>query len=157
MLQMHTPSSRMSSSGAGNSTVDPKTHELPAEAELYQSESQHATFLTSAAMVSRRTDELLFSVQTPLGFAVRVSREHWTSIVTKHPDLADRTEDVKAALAEPDEVRRSKRDENVFLFYRQVAQRRWVVAVAKRDDGVGLLITAYRTDAIKEGTRVWPV
>lgn len=108
-------------------------------------------------MVLRRTDELLFSVQTPLGFAVRVSREYWTSIVAKHPDLADRVEDVKAALAEPDEVRRSKRDEKVLLFYRVEGRRRWVVAVAKGDDDTGFLITVYRTDAIKEGTRVWPV
>ncbi|PYQ27089.1 MAG: hypothetical protein DMF56_21240 [Acidobacteria bacterium] len=33
---------------------------------------------------------------------------------------------------------------------------RWICAVAKRvDDRDGFLITAYPTDAIKEGTRIW--
>jgi hypothetical protein len=32
----------------------------------------------------------------------------------------------------------------------------WTCAVAKREDDDGFLITAYPTDAIKEGIRVWP-
>jgi hypothetical protein len=33
---------------------------------------------------------------------------------------------------------------------------RWACAVARRNDNGGFLITAYPTDAIKEGVRVWP-
>lgn len=98
-----------------------------------------------------------FSVVTPLGFRVRVTRAYWATIVAKHPDLATRLEEVKTALDQPDEIRRSRRDAHVLLFYRREGDRlRWVVAVAKRSDGEGFLITAYRTDAIKEGERVWP-
>ena len=80
-----------------------------------------------------------------------------SSIVSKHPDLAGRVEDVKAALSRPDEVRRSRRDHDVLLFYRrEEARLRWVAAVAKKSDGDGFLITAYRTDAVKEGERDWP-
>jgi hypothetical protein len=72
--------------------------------------------------------------------------------------MGDRLDDVKAALARPDEARRSRRDSSVFLFYRQETDRpRWVVAVTKRSDADGFLITAYRTDVVKEGERVWPV
>jgi plasmid stabilization system protein ParE len=99
----------------------------------------------------------LFAVTTPLGFTVRVSARYWGTIVGKHPDLADRLLDVQAALREPDEIRRSRRDPAVLLFYRSDGPReRWVVAVAKHANGSGFLVTAYRTDAIKEGERLWP-
>lgn len=99
----------------------------------------------------------LFAVETPLGFSVRVSISYWATIVTKHPDLAERVTAVEAALREPDEVRRSRRDGAVYLFYRADGRRgRWVVAVTKHENGDAFLVTAYRTDAIKEGERVWP-
>jgi hypothetical protein len=59
-------------------------------------------------------------------------------------------------IEEPDEVRRSRRDPAVLLFYRSDARRGWVVAVTKHDGADGFLVTAYRTDAIKEGERLWP-
>jgi hypothetical protein len=44
------------------------------------------------------------------------------------------------------------------ISYRQEATgARWVVAVAKRREEAGVLTTAYRTDAVKEGKRIWPV
>lgn len=99
----------------------------------------------------------LFAVETPLGFTVRVSVRYWGTIVAKHPDLTDRVSDVQAALREREEVRRSRRDAAVLLFYRSdLRHGRWVVAVTKRADREAFLITAYRTDAIKEGERLWP-
>lgn len=109
-------------------------------------------------MSGAENQDWLFTVATPLGFSVRVSRAEWTTILAKHPDLTQRVEDVKAALTAPDEVRQSRRDAAVLLFYRQEAARaRWVVAVTKRREEAGVLITAYRTDAVKEGKRIWPV
>lgn len=96
----------------------------------------------------------LFEILTPLGFTVRASQSYWQQIILKHPDLAERLESVKQALAAPDEIRRSSRDANVLLFY-LAGQRRWVVAVARRADRDGYLITAYQTDAIKEGETIW--
>jgi hypothetical protein len=43
----------------------------------------------------------------------------------------------------------------VLLFYRQRQEKRWVVAVARRLNGDGFLITAYQTDGIKEGEMLW--
>lgn len=74
----------------------------------------------------------------------------------KHPVMAGRTSAVEAALAQPDEVRQSRSDSAVFLFYAADGTTRWVCAVAKRVEQEGFLITAYVTDAIKEGTRLWP-
>ena len=99
----------------------------------------------------------LFQAQTPLGFTVRVTPEYWTIISTiKHPIMAGYEAEVKATLEAPDEIRRSKRDASVYLFYRNRDRRRWVCAVTKQENGTGFLITAYLNDAIKEGDKIWP-
>jgi hypothetical protein len=98
---------------------------------------------------------MLFEVLTPLGFTVRTTAEYWRRLVVKHPDLADRLEDVKTALRQPEQVRQSRRDPTVLLFYRRGILH-WVVAVTKRADDTGFLVTAYQTDAIKEGESIWP-
>ena len=100
---------------------------------------------------------LLFEVVTPLGFRVRVTRAYWQLIITvKHPVMAGREVDVQATLQQPTEIRVSKSDPNVFLFYKPERIGRWVCAVTKRLDGEGFLITTYPTDAIKEGIHIWP-
>ncbi len=102
-------------------------------------------------------DELLFEVLTPLGFRVRVTRSYWELIVTiKYPIMAGREHDVRDTLQNPSEIRQSKGDSDVYLFYKTERMGRWVCAVSKRLDGEGFLITAYPTDAIKEGGLVWP-
>jgi hypothetical protein len=63
---------------------------------------------------------------------------------------------VKDTLQTPVQIRVSRTDESVYLFYRQERADRWICAVAKRTDGDGFLITSYPTEAIKEGVRVWP-
>ena len=101
--------------------------------------------------------DLLFEVLTPLGFRVRVTRERWQLITTaKHPAMAGREAIVKATLENPEQVRQSRSDQQVLLFYHAEGSSRWVCAVARRDADQAFLITAYPTDAIKEGTQIWP-
>jgi hypothetical protein len=100
--------------------------------------------------------DILFEVSTPLGFRVRITHGYWEFIVTvKHPVMRDRATEVQVVLQAPDEIRQSRSDPAVFLFYRAVLPGRWFCAVAKRLNGDGFLITTYPTDAIKEGERVW--
>jgi len=103
------------------------------------------------------SEELLFEVLTPLGFKVRVTHAYWNLIVTvKHPVMAGREKQVRDTLQNPGEIRQSKSDPNVYLFYRVEGIGRWVCAVFRRLNGEGFLITAYPTDAIKEGELIWP-
>ena len=97
----------------------------------------------------------LFEILTPLNFTVRTSEEYWARLLVKHPDLANLEAEIRQALANPDEIRRSSRDPNVLLFYLVLKERRCAVAVARRFNGDGFLITAYQTDAIKEGETLW--
>ncbi|NJN94013.1 MAG: DUF4258 domain-containing protein [Anaerolineales bacterium] len=103
------------------------------------------------------SDDLLFQVLTPLNFYVRVTRSYWEYIVTvKHPAMAGREKDVQATLQTPDEIRVSRNDPTVYLFYKSERMKRWVCAVTKRLDEEGFLITTYPTDAVKEGMKIWP-
>ena len=89
----------------------------------------------------KKSNDILFDVLTPLGFHMRVSRAYWQVIVSiKHPE----------------EIRRSKTDSSVYLFYVTQRKGRWVCAVSKKLNGEGFLITAYPTDVIKAGEKIWP-
>lgn len=102
-------------------------------------------------------DAVFFDVETPLGFNVRTTIGYWEIITSiKHPVMLGREEDVKITLSDPDEIRLSKSDAQVYLFYREDGRQRWVCAVARRLNGEGFLITTYRTNSIKEGIRIWP-
>jgi hypothetical protein len=102
------------------------------------------------------TKDVLFEVMTPLGFCVRVTHGYWDLIVSvKHPVMAGREEDVRSALEDPDEIRQSKSDTDVYLFYKAEREKRWICAVSKRTGEAGFLITTYPTDAIKEGAQIW--
>ncbi|MGC1309168.1 MAG: hypothetical protein WA885_18230 [Phormidesmis sp.] len=96
-----------------------------------------------------------FEILTPLGFSVRTSEEYWQKLIVKHPDIAELETEIEQALADPDEIRCSKRDSKVLLFYIIIKERRWAVAVVRQLDQDGFLITAYQTDAIKEGESIW--
>lgn len=101
--------------------------------------------------------DVLFEARTPLGFTVRVTRERWELITTlKHPVMRDCEEEIRATLEVPEQIRRSRSNEDVFLFYQVRRVGRWVCAVSKRTEATGFLITAYPTDAIKEGEKIWP-
>ena len=103
------------------------------------------------------TDELLFDALTPLGFRVRVTKKYWAFIVfAKHPVMEGCEQLVQMTLEAPDEVRLSRSDPQVHLFYKAERRSRWVCAVAKRLHQEGFLVTAYPTDAVKEGERIWP-
>ena len=63
--------------------------------------------------------DLLFEVRTPLGFSVTVTRARWELIATtKHPVMRGRESSVRLGLESPDEVRQSRGDAQVLLFYR---------------------------------------
>lgn len=100
--------------------------------------------------------QILFDVDTPIGFRVQTTVNYWNLITTiKHPIMKSKLEDVKQTLITPNVIHLSKNDPQVYLFYRTDGHKRWVCAVTKRLNGYGFLITAYRTSAIKEGEKIW--
>ena len=102
------------------------------------------------------SDQYLFDIATPLGFSVHVTLTYWNLIVgVKHPAMTGREHEVQQTLKDPDEIRESRSDPDVYLFYRAERAGRWICAVVRRLNGNGFLITTYPTDSIKEGSRLW--
>ena len=100
-------------------------------------------------------NEIYFEIKTPLDVRVRTTKGYWNYIVNiKHKVMERKEEIVKITLSQPDEIRRSKFDEDVFLYYKKKDDRIYC-AVAKHGGKRGFLITAYMTDKVKEGEVIW--
>jgi hypothetical protein len=80
-----------------------------------------------------------------------------TTILTKHPEVADFIDRLEAVLREPDEIRRSIRDDRVVLYYRyesEILNGKWIVVVVKCVDR-NFISTIYATDKRKSGEVIW--
>lgn len=98
--------------------------------------------------------EIYFSVRTPLNIEVRTTVQYWEYFVSiKHPVMKNKKDVVIAVLQNPDEIRESKIDKEVFLYYKQFDKLYCVVV--KHMGTEGFLITSYPTDKVKEGEIVW--
>lgn len=99
-------------------------------------------------------EETFFIARTPLKVEVRTTTGYWEYLITmKHPVMKGKEDMVKTALQFPDEIRQSKTDRDVFLYYKQFDKLYCVVA--KHIGMKGFLITAYPTDKVKEGGSIW--
>ncbi len=84
--------------------------------------------------------ELLFEALTPLGFTVRVRRERWNLITTiKHPVMLGHEGAVTQTLESPEQVRQSRSDPQVLLFYRGRGRKALGLRGHEARDGSGLL------------------
>lgn len=99
-------------------------------------------------------DKTFLEVTTPLNVEVRTTARYWEYLTTiKHPAMKEKENIVKAVLQSPDEIRQSRTDKEVFLYYKKLD--RLYCVVVKRIGAQGFLITAYPTDKMKEGDIIW--
>ena len=95
-----------------------------------------------------------FEVITPLGIKARTTTEYWNYIVNvKHRTMEGKESIVTETLIDPYAIYRSRIDQDVYLYYRKYD--RIYCAVVRHSEYEGFLITAYPTDKIKEGERIW--
>ena len=93
------------------------------------------------------------------GRSVRLTDERIAHIL-QHPELARMEEEISRVLRAPAEVRVSRSDETVQLFYEYYAKTRvggkWLCVVVKYPPDDAFVVTAYLTDQLKPGETVWP-
>ena len=95
-----------------------------------------------------------FEVASSLGKKISTTVEYWQKIIqTKHAIMEGQEELVKQTLMAPEQVRRSKKDPSVHLYYRK-RNEHYCCAVTKHLNGEGFLVTTYITDKIKAGETV---
>ena len=99
-------------------------------------------------------ERIYFEVKTPLNIEVRTTVTYWEYLIKlKHPIVKGKEDIVKTTLQFPDEIRQSRTDKDIFLYYKQ-SDRLYCIVV--RHTGMeGFLIAAYPTDKVKEGDVIW--
>jgi hypothetical protein len=98
-------------------------------------------------------------VQDCFGRSVRVTDERMAHIL-RHQEMAGMEAEIAHALQSPSEVRVSRSDSTVQLFYEFYAQTRvggkWLCVVVKCPPDDAFVVTAYLTDQLKPGETIWP-
>ena len=93
------------------------------------------------------------------GHLVRLTDERLEHIL-EHAEMAGMDGEIKRVLQAPTEVRLSRADDNVRLFYEFYAQTRvggkWLCVVVKYLPDDAFVITAYLTETMKAGETLWP-
>lgn len=101
-------------------------------------------------------DEEYFKVKTPLGVTIRTTKQYWKLITTtKHPSIAKYELEVQETLSDPSEIRKSKQDPRVHLYYMSIGKIYVCVVADHINMEEGYIITSYLTDRIKEGDRIY--
>lgn len=99
--------------------------------------------------------EIEFVVKSKLGKLISTTKAYWKIITEiKHPTIKGKQKLIMQTLVDPDIIKRSSKDTDVYLYYRKVGDK-FLCAVAKHENGTGFLITAYFTDKIKQGEIIW--
>ena len=93
------------------------------------------------------------------GWTVRFTDERIAHVL-QHPEMAGMEQEIERVLESPGEVRLSRSDDTVKLFYEFYAQPlvggKWLCVVVKCPSEDAFVVTAYLTDRIKPGEIVWP-
>ena len=93
------------------------------------------------------------------GRLIRLTDERIAHIL-QHPEMIDMESEIVRVLQTPAEVRLSRSDSTVQLFYEYYAKTRvggkWLCAVVKYAANDGFVVTAYLPDQLKPGETVWP-
>lgn len=98
-------------------------------------------------------------VRDVFGRDVRLTDERLAHIL-RHPEMAGMDGEIVRVLEQPAEVRVSRIDAAVRLFYEFYARTKmggkWLCVVVKYSPEDAFVITAYLTDTLKPGGIIWP-
>jgi bifunctional N-acetylglucosamine-1-phosphate-uridyltransferase/glucosamine-1-phosphate-acetyltransferase GlmU-like protein len=98
-------------------------------------------------------------VRDCFGRSVRLTDERVAHIL-QHQEMTDMAQEIERVLQSPTEVRISRSDEAVRLFYEFYAKTmvggKWLCVVVKYAAEDAFVVTAYLTDQLKAGDTIWP-
>ena len=98
-------------------------------------------------------------VRDCFGRSVRLTDER-TAHILQHREMTEMETEIERVLQFPAEVRVSRSDNTVQLFYefyaRTLVGGKWLCAVVKYAPDDAFVVTAYLTDQLKAGETIWP-
>lgn len=75
--------------------------------------------------------DIYFEVISALNKKIRTTKEHWSNIIeTKHKIMKEKEELVKETLQNAEQIRRSRKDLNVFLYYKNIGSKNTIALYA---------------------------
>ncbi len=93
------------------------------------------------------------------GRSVRLTDERVAHIL-QHQEMTDMAQEIERVLQSPTEVRISRSDGSVRLFYEFYAKTmvggKWLCVVVRYAAEDAFVVTAYLTDRLKAGDTIWP-
>lgn len=93
------------------------------------------------------------------GYEVRLTDERLAHIL-EHAEMAGMEDEIERGLQAPTEIRVSRSDDTVRVFYeyyaRTIVGEKWLCIVVKYPTNDAFVITAYLTDRMKAGETIWP-
>jgi hypothetical protein len=93
------------------------------------------------------------------GLEVRLTDERLEHIL-EHPEMTGREAAIEHTLANPEHVIESLSDPEIRLYYRfyrgTVVGGKHLCVVVKITESDAFVLTAYLTDSVKRGWRIWP-
>jgi hypothetical protein len=99
------------------------------------------------------------TIQDCFGRLIRLTDERIAHIL-QHPEMVGMESEIARVLQAPAEVRLSRSDSTVQLFYEYYTKTRvggkWLCAVVEYAANDGFVVTAYLTDQLKPGETIWP-
>ena len=97
----------------------------------------------------------MIKVSCRLEFIVTLTDERYLHIISRHPEILDKEDELQNALIDPDFIKASKYDPHILLFYKARSHKEYIVVVVKKGEKNAFILTAYNTDFIKEGDVIW--
>lgn len=93
------------------------------------------------------------------GLGVRLTEERLEHIL-EHPEMTDREAAIEETLLSPEQVLESLFDPEIRLYYRfyrmTAVGNKYLCVVVKMSQDDAFVLTAYLTDSVKRGWRLWP-
>jgi hypothetical protein len=103
------------------------------------------------SVLAKRT---IFTVTSPLGYRVSLSRDRWRQIIRyKHPALKGCERLVRECLEHPAIIRESAKVAAVHLYYRKVRGTILCVVTAPSEGAEHFVVSAYFTKNVKQGKK----
>lgn len=101
--------------------------------------------------------DVILETTCVLGKKIRTSRRYWEKIKReKHTELIYNLKDVAQTLTKADEIYRSLKDPDIYLYYKKL-NRHTLVVVVKSLNESGFIATVFQTKKPKKkGEKVWP-
>jgi len=86
---------------------------------------------------------------------IELTEERKNHIIEYHPDIKPHLFKIPNALKHPDQIRKSRHNPEVLLFYKYFANIKKYLAVVVKIDKRNFILTCYLTDKIKTGEKIY--